>query len=265
MNIQFGAADLEKWAAFSGDYNPIHFEAAAAARLGLKEVVVHGMLAMLPLKATMEEVAAKDYPDGARWTASLLNPVPLSAPSRTTLDVGKTQGKSTFTLSNERGDLKFIKGLYSRENFDRCLPDERGTLVRVPADEIAEKVLEFQDHYPYISRLWVFLDALIFYLYVKRNSQNVFAAEIKDYLSRIADPEDASNANFLVVHATHTVMISPTLLHAPLTGLLPRFGYSVRGKDMIHNLNTLYGIVEITIWLDDVPGLIVEMGLMAKK
>lgn len=42
----FTRADLVRYAGASGDFNPIHYSDAAAAALGLPDVIAHGMLTM---------------------------------------------------------------------------------------------------------------------------------------------------------------------------------------------------------------------------
>ncbi|MGJ8626366.1 MAG: MaoC family dehydratase [Sulfitobacter sp.] len=48
--IHLSAKDIEAWAHFSGDWNPIHFDADAAMALGVDAPFAHGMLALLPVK-----------------------------------------------------------------------------------------------------------------------------------------------------------------------------------------------------------------------
>lgn len=264
MSVRFHSDDLQRWAAFSGDYNPIHFEREAAARLGLQEVVVHGMLAMLPLKTQAKAVPAELYPRGARWSASLLNPVPLDGASRLSFDNG-AGGKAAFSLSNETGGVKFIKGAFLPAVFDDLAPAEKSEPVLVPAEEVAAKARAFRVDYPQVSQLWVFLDALVFFLYVRRNSANVFAIELRDFLARSGLDAENGRKDLLVVHATHTVTISPELLHRPLAEPLPAIAYAVRGKDAIQNAGALFGVVEFSVYLDGEAGLVIEMGLMAKS
>jgi hypothetical protein len=45
--------DAEQWAAFSGDNNPIHFSVSAARQMGLDRLCLHGMRAMLDIKASL--------------------------------------------------------------------------------------------------------------------------------------------------------------------------------------------------------------------
>ena len=42
--IQITGEHIEKFAAFSGDYNPVHFEDAAAQAQGFKGRIAHGMV-----------------------------------------------------------------------------------------------------------------------------------------------------------------------------------------------------------------------------
>lgn len=55
--LRYTLQDAERWAAFSGDHNPIHFDRTQAARLGSDELSVHGMRAMLDLKHFMDTAA----------------------------------------------------------------------------------------------------------------------------------------------------------------------------------------------------------------
>ncbi|MDX8525903.1 MaoC/PaaZ C-terminal domain-containing protein [Mesorhizobium sp. MSK_1335] len=63
---QFTAADVRRWAAFSGDWNPIHFDRRAANAVGAEEPFAHGMFVMLPLKQSTTNLI-KDRPRLAEW------------------------------------------------------------------------------------------------------------------------------------------------------------------------------------------------------
>ena len=68
--IAFCRRDVENWAAFSGDYNPIHFDLERVRKLGLEQLVVHGMLGIMPVKNDTEALSLmNDSPFGL--TASL--------------------------------------------------------------------------------------------------------------------------------------------------------------------------------------------------
>jgi acyl dehydratase len=46
FTVKLSRADLARYAGASGDFNPIHYNDAAAAALGLPGVIAHGMLTM---------------------------------------------------------------------------------------------------------------------------------------------------------------------------------------------------------------------------
>lgn len=53
MQLTYNLQDAQQWAAFSGDFNPIHFEMEAAAKLGISGLCVHGMRALLDIKTEL--------------------------------------------------------------------------------------------------------------------------------------------------------------------------------------------------------------------
>ncbi|HEX4420082.1 MAG TPA: MaoC/PaaZ C-terminal domain-containing protein [Kofleriaceae bacterium] len=65
--VQYSSNDIANWAQFSGDYNPIHFDAAASKRFGHASVVVHGMIAVLQ---ALESVLGglREIPGSQEWT-----------------------------------------------------------------------------------------------------------------------------------------------------------------------------------------------------
>jgi acyl dehydratase len=68
-----GAAQVEAFAAISGDRNPIHVDAAAARRAGLAAPPVHGM----QLVALMHEAAALEGAEIRALSTRFLAPVPV--------------------------------------------------------------------------------------------------------------------------------------------------------------------------------------------
>ena len=76
-SLSYSLNDAERWAAFSGDYNPIHFDASEARRLGLNGLCVHGMRAMLDMKSALSPRCEKQstLPDGLMFTSRLREPV----------------------------------------------------------------------------------------------------------------------------------------------------------------------------------------------
>lgn len=60
MQRQFNEMSLENWAQFSADRNPVHFDTEFAIANGHPGRIVHGMLAMMPLKNHVANEATED-------------------------------------------------------------------------------------------------------------------------------------------------------------------------------------------------------------
>lgn len=56
MILNYTLRDAEEWAAFSGDYNPIHFDLQHVRTMGADQLSVHGMRAMLDMKRHLSAV-----------------------------------------------------------------------------------------------------------------------------------------------------------------------------------------------------------------
>lgn len=61
MPLHYTLSDAYGWAAFSGDYNPVHFDASWAKKQGAAHLSVHGMRALLDVKAAIGP-SASDAP-----------------------------------------------------------------------------------------------------------------------------------------------------------------------------------------------------------
>ena len=99
--IAFGMPEVRRWAEFSSDFNPIHFEAEQARKAGLDDLVVHGMLALLPVKQAVSRAhaasgVAQQGGDG-RWMkfhALFRNPIPHGSSSQLTVKPSRGNGSS---------------------------------------------------------------------------------------------------------------------------------------------------------------------------
>nr|WP_300146367.1 MaoC/PaaZ C-terminal domain-containing protein [Propionicimonas sp.] len=85
----FTRADLVRYAGASGDFNPIHWSDAAAAALGLPDVIAHGMLTM----GTALRVVSDWAGDPGRvlsYTVRFTKPVVVPADTGAVVDFGAT-------------------------------------------------------------------------------------------------------------------------------------------------------------------------------
>lgn len=86
---------IRRWADFSGDYNPIHFERQAARALGAADVIVHGMIgAVLAFQRLWDDDRANGQVIGVRTlTAKLRHPIVVDEALRLVVKRGR-QGAS---------------------------------------------------------------------------------------------------------------------------------------------------------------------------
>lgn len=76
--IHLSAKDIESWARFSGDWNPIHFDADAAKALGVDAPFAHGMLALLPVKQLAHDMLSDTQAEWLTIDSRLRLPVFLN-------------------------------------------------------------------------------------------------------------------------------------------------------------------------------------------
>jgi acyl dehydratase len=103
--VELDRAALVRYAAASGDHNPIHWHDRVAAEVGLPGVIVHGMLTMgaavgLVTDWVGDPGAVVEY--GVRFT----RPVPVPDPGIAVLEVTATIGAVDVEAGRVRVDLQ---------------------------------------------------------------------------------------------------------------------------------------------------------------
>ncbi|KAA1187972.1 MaoC/PaaZ C-terminal domain-containing protein [Photorhabdus heterorhabditis] len=262
MNVQFSKEDLKQWAEFSGDYNPIHFDEKIAREVGLGGIAVHGMLAMIPLKSGYHHSSQPNENIGRQWHVNLRNPVPLDACYCIKTKHIDLNGKTTFNLQDEITNLKLLVGHYSCFDFSQKTRFLEKPQCQVPLQETIRKSIEFKNTFPRVNEFWIFLDALIFYLFMQQSAKTALATEFKNYFGKQGRHDETCLKDLIVLHVMHTVSFSPALLNREIPDEMPSIEYSILPKDTFDVDGSLYGTLEIPIWLNGEIVLVVEMSLM---
>ena len=94
---------LVRYAAASGDFNPIHYNDAVAAQVGLPGVIAHGMLTMGIGASVVEEWAGAG--NVADYQARFTRPVPVPALEGAPIQVVAVVGALDHDLSRARIDV----------------------------------------------------------------------------------------------------------------------------------------------------------------
>lgn len=102
--VEVDRARLVRYAGASGDFNPIHWNDAFAAEVGLPGVIAHGMFTMGAAVALVEDWAG-DPGAVVDYQTRFTRPVPVPNPGVATLEVTGTVGAIDADAGTVRVDL----------------------------------------------------------------------------------------------------------------------------------------------------------------
>ncbi|QJW37619.1 MaoC family dehydratase [Cellulosimicrobium protaetiae] len=102
--VEVDRARLVRYAGASGDFNPIHWNDAFAAEVGLPGVIAHGMFTMGAAVALVEDWAG-DPGAVVDYQTRFTRPVPVPNPGVATLEVTGTVGTIDADAGTVRVDL----------------------------------------------------------------------------------------------------------------------------------------------------------------
>ncbi|WP_155108726.1 MaoC family dehydratase [Intestinirhabdus alba] len=154
MPLRYTRHDARRWAAFSGDYNPVHFDKAWVKAQGGSALSVHGMRALLDVKHFISpQSAGTPY---LKFTARLRRPLWRDA-DYILWRAGKKNAAATVTAAADELPCLACQlvpasklTLPATESQHVLESDELATLQALFASLLAD------------ARRWHFLDALLF-------------------------------------------------------------------------------------------------------
>lgn len=227
---EFGTAAVRRWANYSGDFNPIHFDAAAARRMGADSIVVHGMLAALPLK----QAAWDAYPGvTSGWVKNrtlFRNPMPQD---RMIVLERLGAGRTGCRAGDGCGHEYFRSACSAAEAPAALADDAQGWLLA------GARVREFAGLYPDWSAPWIALDAAIFAEFMQHRLELVYA-----HVERQRGNAGAPGPRPVIVHLSHTVEFDPD---AVASVDLDRLSYGLCEPELISSPQRI--VCTIPIWV----------------
>jgi acyl dehydratase len=122
FSVEFTRADLARYAGASTDFNPIHYNDAAAAALGLPGVIAHGMLTMgTALRVVTDWVG--DPAKVVNYYVRFTKPVVVPASGWVRVDFGGTvtavaDGVATITIEAACGEAKVLGSATAQVRLD---------------------------------------------------------------------------------------------------------------------------------------------------
>lgn len=164
MIFNYTLSDAERWAKFSGDYNPIHFDLQHAQHLGLQQLTVHGMRAMLDIKYQLSAALLPAMPqaDFLRFNVRLRQPVLCHTAYQLQLSeaVGQVSGN---LLDMGTGESCFNSKLRSGPALEQM---KSGQWTSLSAEQVHQFSQQFPGNASEPNECWGFFDALLFKLLV---------------------------------------------------------------------------------------------------
>lgn len=257
--LRFGSEDIERWADFSGDRNPIHFDLDQARKIGVDALVVHGMLAMLPIKRTVTDQAP---PGGAQWTryrALFRFPVLQDMPLLLTLRAG---GEGMRFKASGSGGQDCIRGSYGpAEEPDPPALDAEADLAERPLNML--DFSRFRSAFGTSADPWIVLDAVVFADFMRTRID-----EVKAVVRPRTEPLfGAAPDDVIIVHATHTVTFDRRRCAAIAASMPspPPLTYSVSDPLVMTSGEQVVCTMNLPVKAGNRPIMTVELGLILRK
>lgn len=257
--IVFDAQLLQDWAAFSGDRNPVHFDADLAWQLlGTERTIAHGMLAMLPLKNAMARaLPTTDGADCWRWEALLRRPVLCD----TAYTVQTNFRPNDNTLSTNLECLNAAtRHITSRTA--PVAPNSRfyGAPGRYPLDAgyVDAQHRKFGAAFPAFATPWIFYDALLFSHYLESHLLGLLASMNIE----IRYPNDLMAQDLTILQISHAVTATSTTFRSADPVAADTLRYSIAPPCITGTGETRYATIQTTLYDDQRPLLAQELSLL---
>lgn len=261
--LKFDTDSLQRWAEFSGDFNPIHFdEEVANQAVGQGGVVVHGMLAMLSIKASQRDI---NWGGGEwfEWSAMLRRAMPLG-------NTYAIESRGSGQGSNIRFKLTAMDGAEAKitGSFAMATPPVPalygGERFAVDVATVRSELACFLESFPASSAAWIAFDAFVFARYIRYHAKTAFQTDLRRHFG--TGYADVMEAGRLVTMQTHHADCFAKSMLRPAAALsFSSIEYALAKSDELQTADSLFATIDIPIWIDGTLVQVVRIGLMARE
>jgi hypothetical protein len=254
LTLDFDMPEVERWAQFSGDRNPIHFDLAHARAAGVDALIVHGMLVMMPMKQALSQATPP-----AGWTKfrTLLRK-PIAHGQRVVFDTRPAGEGLAFRLHDTSGQVEHFRGTYGR--VDDPTSQLQGDVPRVRPLDPAH-LERFRAAYPDVRERWIALDAIVFSAFM-RTRLLVVERLAHAHMLRLSGGAPVSR---VVVQSSHTVTFDAAFFDQDAeAGAWNRLSHALLTPELLAGGNQIGGVVTLPVMCDGRPVMLVEVGLVAR-
>lgn len=258
MQWQYGSEQIEAWAALSGDRNPIHFDTQAAQRMDAADVVVHGMLALLPVKHRMGRASAAQGQDWIQFKALLKTPVlrdrtvSLSTRERTDSTAFKLHGPSAGSEHVTGNVTAVTPAQWASTSPGFAL---HGADVQVWLEQFRAGLGKGFDD-------WVALDALVFSHFIRNHIGVVFDCLGAQFGGGQRPERLEDLQEHLVVQTSHQITFCRSLMSAG--ELAPDIHCEIDNIVLIESPGRAVGTLDLGVHLGNRHVMTITLGLMIK-
>jgi len=251
----FGMPEVEQWAQFSSDRNPIHFDLARARVAGLDALIVHGMLALMPVKQSVARMAP-----ATGWTkfrALFRHPIPHGR--AIALDAAPGGAGLRFRVCAAVDQFEHFRGTYGPADDPTPALDGEQVSFETPLDyTMAER---FAACYPAVREAWIALDAVVFSEFMRTRLHIVEDLAQAALLRR----HGAAPASKVVVQLSHTVTFDAAFFGA-LAGpaAWDALRYAMCMPELVASEQQLSGTVLLPVMSEGRLVMLMEVGLVSK-
>jgi hypothetical protein len=262
MEFSFGSSDIEKWAQFSGDRNPIHFQPEAAARLGVEKVVAHGMLALLPVK--QQVVSMSDALD-SHWTQFKASfKAPILKDDSIVLSTKARKQKLGFKVDSVDLNTQHLVGHVCQIPVQSWCSDS--IIYQLDKQDIRQKYSDFCEQFDNAFAQWIWLDGLVFGHFISHQIGYIMSKlGGKNYQHRqIRGIEDLSD--HMVVQISHQTVFCNNLKDVVINSQqLPDVAYQIDNINVTENNDSAFGTLDVGVLVNGCHQMTIELGLMIKS
>jgi hypothetical protein len=255
MQFSFDMPEVEKWAEFSSDYNPIHFDIERARVAGLDALILHGMLALLPVK---QSVCGQTPAQGwMKFRALFRNPIPHGR--MIALDARPSKAGLNFRVSALADQYEHFRGAYVQA--DNPASELNGVDMEFETALKHEQARRFFEYYPHIEERWIALDAVIFSEFM-RTKLSIIEDMAQVHMMRL---DGNARTNKVVVQLSHTVTFDSDFFKDALDeAAWDKISYALTLPKMVASANQLAGTVSLPVMSGGRLVMLMEIGLVSK-
>ncbi len=258
MQYSFGLSEVEKWAKFSGDYNPIHFNLEEAKNAGLNGLILHGMLALMPVKQAVSKDYIQENPGDVGWMKfRALFRNPIAHDGLVSLGTKPWDNGLTFRICAYESKHEHFRGAFTPVEDPTPQVANSGVEVNYSTILCSENLGCFSEYYPGIKERWIELDAIIFSEFIRSKMKVV------EDMTQLYGANKGKRSLFQI---SHSVIFDKSYFSnaQPDESDWRQISYGITVPEMIISDDQLIGTVSLPVMTGGRLVMLLEIGLIAK-